>query len=68
MVDARRATSRASSGGRAPANQINAWYAKQCDGFARFPEWHVFWRGLGPETIEPAIRYALALPSDFGWR
>jgi len=49
-----------------PANQINAWYAKQCDGFVRMPEWHVFWRGLAPETIEPAIRYALGLPSDFG--
>lgn len=46
-------------------NQINTWYAKQCDGFARGPEWHVFWRGIGPETIEPAIRYALGLPSDF---
>ena len=48
------------------ANQINAWYAKQCDGLARMPEWHIFWRGLGPEMIEPAIRYALGLPSDFG--
>jgi len=46
-------------------NQINTWYAKQCDGLARWPEWHVFWRGIGPETIEPAIRYALGLPSDF---
>ena len=49
-----------------PANPITAWYGKQCDGFVRFPEWHVFWRGLPPETIEPAIRYALGLPSDFG--
>jgi hypothetical protein len=48
-----------------PANPIGNWYVKQCDGFARFPEWHVFWRGLGPETIEPAIRYALGLPADF---
>jgi hypothetical protein len=48
------------------ANQINAWYAKQCDGLVRMPEWHIFWRGLGPEMIEPAIRYALGLPSDFG--
>jgi len=47
------------------SNQINTWYAKQCDGFARGPEWHIFWRGIGPETIEPAIRYALGLPSDF---
>ena len=46
-------------------NQINTWYAKQCDGFARGPEWHVFWRGIEPATIEPAIRYALGLPSDF---
>jgi hypothetical protein len=48
-----------------PANQIGTWYVKQCDGFVRGPEWHVFWRGLPPETIEPAIRYALALPTDF---
>jgi hypothetical protein len=47
------------------ANQINTWYAKQCDGLARMPEWHIFWRGLGPEMIEPAIRYALGLSSDF---
>jgi acetylglutamate synthase len=49
-----------------PANPIGAWYVKQCDGFVRFPEWHLFWRGLAPDAIEPAIRYALALPSDFG--
>jgi len=48
-----------------PANPIGTWYGKQCDGFARFPEWHVFWRGLPAETIEPAIRFALAQPSDF---
>jgi len=49
-----------------PANPISAWYVKQCDGFVRGPEWHVFWRGIAAQTIEPAIRYALALPSDFG--
>jgi hypothetical protein len=49
-----------------PANPIGTWYGKQCDGLVRFPEWHVFWRGLAPGAIEPAIRYALALPSDFG--
>jgi GNAT superfamily N-acetyltransferase len=48
------------------SNQINTWYAKQCDGFARTPEWHIFWRGIQPGTIEAAIRYALGLPSDFG--
>jgi hypothetical protein len=46
-------------------NAINAWYAKQCDGLARFPEWHVFWRGLPTETIEPAIKFSLVAPSDF---
>jgi len=47
------------------ANPIGNWYIKQCDGFVRTPEWQVFWRGLPSETIDPAIRYALALPSDF---
>jgi bifunctional N-acetylglutamate synthase/kinase len=49
-----------------PANAITAWYVKQCDGLARFPEWHVFWRGLPVETVESAVRFALAAPSDFG--
>lgn len=48
-----------------PGNAITPWYAKQCDGFARFPGWHVFWRGLEIETIDPAIRYALDAPNDF---
>ena len=48
-----------------PANAITPWYAKQCDGLCRFPDWHVFWRGLGIEAIDPAIRWALAAPSDF---
>ena len=47
-----------------PANPINPWYANQCDGMARFPDWHVFWRGLPIDRIEPAIRYALAEPTD----
>ncbi len=46
-------------------NPINAWYAKLADGLARFPEWHVFWRGLAVETIPDAIRHALAAPVDF---
>ena len=48
-----------------PQNAITAWYAKQCDGLVRFPEWHVFWRGLPVETIESAVRFALAAPNDF---
>jgi GNAT superfamily N-acetyltransferase len=48
-----------------PANPINGWYAKQCDGLARFVDWHVFWRGLPPAKIEPAIAHALSSPADF---
>jgi hypothetical protein len=48
-----------------PSNPIVPWYAKQCDGLARFAEWHVYWRGLPPEKIEPAIKYALAQPQSF---
>jgi acetylglutamate kinase len=47
-----------------PANPITPWYAKQCDGLARFPEWHVFWRGLPVAAIQPAVEHALAAPVD----
>jgi acetylglutamate kinase len=46
-------------------NQITSWYVKQCDGLVRLPNWHVFWRGLPVETIEPAVRFALAAEPDF---
>jgi acetylglutamate synthase len=48
-----------------PSNPIVPFYAKQCDGLVRFPDWHVFWRGLAPEKIQSAIAYALALPRAF---
>jgi acetylglutamate synthase len=48
-----------------PDNNITPWYAKQCDGLVRFPDWHVFWRGLTPAQIQPAIEFARGLPSDF---
>jgi acetylglutamate kinase len=48
-----------------PDNPITPWYARQCDGLARFPEWHVFWRNLPPEGIPDALAYALAQPPDF---
>jgi hypothetical protein len=41
------------------------WYTKNCDGMIRLSEWHVFWRGLSPEQIQPAVAYALALPRAF---
>ena len=48
-----------------PSNPIVPFYAKQCDGLVRLSEWHIFWRGLAPEKIQPAIEYALALPRAF---
>lgn len=48
-----------------PSNPILTWYLKNGDGVARFPDWHVFWRGLTVDQIDPAIRYALAAPVDF---
>ncbi len=48
-----------------PTNPIVPFYAKQCDGLVRFPDWHVYWRGLAPDQIRPAIEYALALPRAF---
>jgi acetylglutamate synthase len=48
-----------------PSNPILAWYLKNADGVARLSDWHVFWRGLTVDQIEPAIRYALAAPVDF---
>jgi len=48
-----------------PANPISPWYLKNGDGVARFPDWHVFWRGLTVDQIDPAIRFALAAPTDF---
>jgi hypothetical protein len=49
-----------------PDNPISSWYLKNCDGVARFADWHVYWRGIAVEGIEPAIRYALAASVDFG--
>jgi len=48
-----------------PGNPICSWYAKQCDGLVRLPEWHVYWRGLLPAQIPAAIAYCLALPPSF---
>lgn len=48
-----------------PTNPIVSWYARQCDGLVRLPEWHVYWKNLGVAEIEPAIRHALSAPPDF---
>lgn len=45
-------------------NAISAWYAKLCDGLARFTHWNVYWKGLPTERIPRAIEYALTQPID----
>jgi ribosomal protein S18 acetylase RimI-like enzyme len=47
-----------------PANPISAWYTKLCDGLMRFPEWHVYWKGLPPVDVAPAVQWALQQPVD----
>jgi acetylglutamate synthase len=47
-----------------PSNPIVAWYIKQCDGMARFADWHLFWKALPTERISEAVQYALAQPID----
>ena len=47
-----------------PGNAISAWYTKLCDGLMRFPEWHVYWKGLPPSDVAPAVQWALAQPVD----
>jgi ribosomal protein S18 acetylase RimI-like enzyme len=47
-------------------NPIVGWYASVCDGLVRFPEWHVYWRGLETRFLASAIEYALAQPVDIG--
>jgi bifunctional N-acetylglutamate synthase/kinase len=47
-----------------PANPIGQWYTKLCDGLMRFPEWNVYWKGLPPVDVAPAVQWALAQPID----
>ena len=30
----------------------------------RFPEWHVYWKGLPPSDVAPAVEWALQQPVD----
>lgn len=47
-----------------PDNPVAAWYQAQCHGMVRADDWFVFWRGLQPDEIAPAIAAALAAPRD----
>ncbi len=46
-------------------NPFNDWYLKTCDGMQISGDWRVFWRGLGPNEIEPAIIAAASTSPDF---
>ena len=47
------------------SNPIRGWYERVCQGRFAAGEWTVYFRGLRPEQIEPAIALALAQPVDF---
>ena len=47
-----------------PANPIADWYAKLCDGLARFPGWTVYWRGVPYASIPAVLDWTLAQPVD----
>lgn len=47
-----------------PENDVGAWYVKLCDGLMRFPEWHVYWKGLPPSDVAAAVEWALQQPVD----
>ncbi|HEX8952079.1 MAG TPA: acetylglutamate kinase, partial [Polyangia bacterium] len=47
-----------------PKNDVGAWYVKLCDGLMRFPDWHVYWKGLPPADVAPAVEWALQQPVD----
>ncbi|HEY2409981.1 MAG TPA: hypothetical protein VGI10_28455 [Polyangiaceae bacterium] len=46
-------------------NAIAPWYASICDGLLRFPEWHVYFRGIAPSSIPEVVELARSRPSDF---
>jgi acetylglutamate synthase len=48
-----------------PDNPIASWYASECDGLVRGPEWTVYWRGLGTSEIARAVEDATRAPIDF---
>ena len=46
------------------ANPISEWYVKLCDGFARLPDWTVYWKGIAVDAIPKAIEWAVKQPVD----
>ena len=46
------------------ANPISEWYVKLCDGFARLPDWTVYWKGIAVDAIPDAIDWAVKQPVD----
>lgn len=51
-----------------PDNAINNWYFEHADGCVKYPEWWIWWKGLGEAAARRAVQIALALPSTLGSR
>jgi acetylglutamate kinase len=48
-----------------PQNPINGWYAKECHGMVKRPEWQIFWRDVDASRIADVIAYCEAQGRDF---
>jgi acetylglutamate kinase len=48
-----------------PANPINSFYQKNCDGFAKAGNWIVYWNGIETTQINSAISAAVNKESSF---
>ncbi len=46
-------------------NPVSSWYLMVCDGMLRLSDWHVFWRGIGPELVPRIVEAALGIEDDF---
>jgi acetylglutamate synthase len=49
-----------------PDNAVRSWYERTCQGRYASGPWIVYFRGLPPERVPEAIRFALEQPNDFG--
>ncbi|MGE4169274.1 MAG: hypothetical protein AB7F28_00970 [Candidatus Margulisiibacteriota bacterium] len=43
-------------------NPMNSFYMRECDGFMKYEDWYVFWRGLGEKEIFPCLHRMLKKP------
>ncbi len=48
-----------------PDNAVRSWYERTCQGRYASGPWIVYFRGLPPERVPQAIKFALEQPNDF---